>query len=107
MAEYLEKRNDPRWAMSAKAEMPMRASYRPESDITPVLSPLDSAYCQSLIGMLRQMVELGRIDICLDVSVISSHLDMPREGHMAEGGKEIPSNMPETKGHRICHESKS
>eukprot|EP00957_Ditylum_brightwellii_P077753 5908385-Ditylum_brightwellii.AAC.1 len=40
MAEYLEKRNDPRWAMPAKAEMSMRVSYRPELDITPVLSLL-------------------------------------------------------------------
>eukprot|EP00957_Ditylum_brightwellii_P070082 5322820-Ditylum_brightwellii.AAC.1 len=52
VAEYLEKRNDPRWAMSARAGTPMRASYRPELDITLVLSPIDSAYYQSLIGML-------------------------------------------------------
>eukprot|EP00957_Ditylum_brightwellii_P111884 8533117-Ditylum_brightwellii.AAC.1 len=84
VAEYLEKRNDPRWAMLAKAEMPMRASYRPDLDMIPVLSPIDSAYYQSLIGMLRWMVELGIIDICLEVSMISSHLAMPRQGHMAE-----------------------
>ena len=84
VAEYLEKRNDPRWAMPAKAETPMRVSYRPELDITPALSPIDSAYYQSLIGMLRWMVELGQIDICLEVSMMSSHLAMPREGHMAE-----------------------
>eukprot|EP00957_Ditylum_brightwellii_P177812 13544530-Ditylum_brightwellii.AAC.1 len=30
------------------------------------------------------MVELGRIDICLEVSMMSSHLVMPREGHMVE-----------------------
>eukprot|EP00957_Ditylum_brightwellii_P201933 15327869-Ditylum_brightwellii.AAC.1 len=84
VVEYLEKRNDPRWTMSAKAEMPMKASYRPELDITPVLSPFDSAYYQSLTGMLRQVVELGRIDMCLEVSLMSSHLVMPREGHMIE-----------------------
>jgi hypothetical protein len=84
VAEYLEKRNDPRWAVPAKAETPMKVSYRPELDITPALSPIDSAYYQSLIGMLRWMVELGQIDICLEVSMMSSHLAMPREGHMAE-----------------------
>eukprot|EP00957_Ditylum_brightwellii_P049419 3749511-Ditylum_brightwellii.AAC.1 len=41
VAEYLEKINDPRWTIPAKAGMLMRASYRPELDITPVLSPLD------------------------------------------------------------------
>eukprot|EP00957_Ditylum_brightwellii_P081107 6169175-Ditylum_brightwellii.AAC.1 len=30
------------------------------------------------------MVELGRIDIYLEVSMMSSHLAMPREGHSAE-----------------------
>eukprot|EP00957_Ditylum_brightwellii_P178975 13633586-Ditylum_brightwellii.AAC.1 len=84
MSEHLAKRNDPRWAMPAKTEMPMRASYRPELDITLVLPPIDSAYYQSLLGMLRWMVELGRIDICFEVSMMSSHLAMPREGHMAE-----------------------
>eukprot|EP00957_Ditylum_brightwellii_P186380 14191061-Ditylum_brightwellii.AAC.1 len=48
MAEYLAKRNDPRWAMLVKAETPIRVLYRPELDITPVLSSFDSAYCQSL-----------------------------------------------------------
>eukprot|EP00957_Ditylum_brightwellii_P007862 595223-Ditylum_brightwellii.AAC.1 len=62
----------------------MRVSYRPELDITPVLSPIDSAYYQSLIGVLRWMVELGNIDICSEVSMMSSHLTMPREGHTAE-----------------------
>lgn len=27
------------------------------------------------------MVELGRVDICLEVSMMSYHMDMPREGH--------------------------
>ena len=42
------------------------------------------AYCQSLIGVLRWMVELGRVDICLETSAMSSHLALPREGHLAQ-----------------------
>eukprot|EP00957_Ditylum_brightwellii_P211593 15366351-Ditylum_brightwellii.AAC.1 len=84
VAEYLAKKNDPRWAIPAKAEAPMEAEYRPELDSTPVLSLSDSTYYQSLIGMLRWMIELGRIDICLEVSLMASHLVMPREGHMTE-----------------------
>ena len=30
------------------------------------------------------MVELGRIDICLEVSMMSSHLALPREGHLEQ-----------------------
>jgi hypothetical protein len=28
------------------------------------------------------MVELGRVNICLEVSMLSSHLALPRRGHM-------------------------
>ena len=57
-------------------------SYRPELDVSPELTPQDSAYYQSLIGILWWIVELGRIDICLEVSMMSSHLVMPRKGHL-------------------------
>eukprot|EP00957_Ditylum_brightwellii_P153226 11662452-Ditylum_brightwellii.AAC.1 len=70
--------------MPAKAEMPMRSIYIPELDITPVLSLVDSAYYQLLIGILRWVVKLGRIDIWMEVSLMSSHLAMPRKGHMAK-----------------------
>jgi hypothetical protein len=29
-------------------------------------------------------VELGRVDICLEVSMMSSHLVLPREGHLRQ-----------------------
>jgi hypothetical protein len=37
---------------------------------------------QQLIGILRWAVELGRVDILLDVSLMSSHLCQPRMGHL-------------------------
>ena len=36
----------------------------------------------SLIGILRWLVELGRIDITCEVSMVSSYTAMPREGHL-------------------------
>ena len=30
------------------------------------------------------MVVLGQVDICLEVSIMSSHMDMPRDGHLNE-----------------------
>ena len=68
--------------LPSKAETPIRTSYRPELDISPVLGPTDAAYYQSLIGILRWIVELGRVDVCLEVSMMSSHLAMPRDGHL-------------------------
>lgn len=63
---------------------PLSSNYRPEVDVTPELGPVEAAYYQSLIGILRWMVELGRVDICLEVSMMSSHLCLPREGHLGQ-----------------------
>ena len=51
-------------------------------DVSPECNPEDAQQFQQLIGMLRWSVELGRIDIQWEVSVLSSHLAMPREGHL-------------------------
>ena len=63
---------------------PLSSDYRPELDASPELSIEDAALYQSLIGCLRWMVEMGRIDICCEVSMMSSHVAMPREGHMQQ-----------------------
>ena len=63
---------------------PLSSDYRPEVDTSEELGPEKASYYQSLIGVLRWMVELGRVDICLEVSMMSSHLALPREGHLKE-----------------------
>ena len=68
--------------LASKAETPLTTSYRPELDVLPELMPRASAHYQSLIGILRWIVELGSIDICLEVLMMSSHLAMPRKGHL-------------------------
>lgn len=67
-----------------RAKAPLTTDYRPEVDVSPELSPTDAAHYQSLIGILRWMVELGRVDICCEVSMMSSHLALPRQGHLRE-----------------------
>ena len=39
--------------------------------------------CLQRIGALRWEIELGRIDIMAEVSVLSQHQCQPREGHLA------------------------
>lgn len=78
---YLERTNQ---ALPSRAETPIRTSYRPELDMSPELASTEAAYYQSLIGILRWIVELGRVDICLEVSMMSSHLALPREGHLTQ-----------------------
>ena len=65
-----------------KAEAPFKTGYRPEIDVSRELVGDEASYYQSLIGILRWIVELGRVDICLEVSLMSSHLALPREGHL-------------------------
>jgi Reverse transcriptase (RNA-dependent DNA polymerase) len=65
-----------------KAPTPMATDYRPELDVSPTLDNEDANYYQSLIGILRWAVEIGRIDITTEVSMLSAHMAMPREGHL-------------------------
>ena len=60
------------------AETPMVTSHRPELDVSPVLGSHDASYYMSLIEILRWIVELGRVDIFLEVSIMSSQMAMPR-----------------------------
>ena len=52
----------------------MTTDYRAEIDVFPELNATDDAYYQSLIGVVRWMVELGQVDICTEVSMLSSML---------------------------------
>jgi len=65
-----------------KTKSPWPTNYRPESDITPELTPKKASYYQSLIGVLRWIVELGRGDLAMEVSAMASMMALPREGHL-------------------------
>jgi hypothetical protein len=68
--------------LKTQAKTPFMSGYRPELDVTNELdSALSSRYSQ-LIGILRWMVELGRVDIYHEVSVLSQYLALPRAGHL-------------------------
>ena len=45
--------------MPNKADTPLATTYRPELDISRELNEADTAYYQSLIGILTWSVELG------------------------------------------------
>jgi hypothetical protein len=61
---------------------PMHSEYSPELDITPFLDDEMTNYYQSQISILRWMVELGRLDIYIQVALLSSYLVKPRVGHL-------------------------
>ena len=56
--------------------------YRPELDLSPELPTDKASYYQSLIGILRWIEELGRIDICCEVSMMATCVALPRYGHL-------------------------
>jgi len=70
--------------LRGKPSTPMQAGYCPELDVSSVLGPEQANYYQSLIGVLRWAVELGRIDIHIDVCLLSSFLAEPRIGHLKQ-----------------------
>jgi hypothetical protein len=80
--EYLAKYMGGRKLPKKNATAPFASGYRPELDFTRELDSKLSTYYQSQIGILRWMVELGRIDIITEVSELASQLSLPREGHL-------------------------
>ena len=79
--EHLAKRGK---KLPYTAPNPLSTDYWPEIDVSLELGEVDAYYYHSLIGVLRWIVELGRVDIDVEVSMMSSHLALPREGHLKE-----------------------
>ncbi len=78
-----------------RVNCPLPISYRPEVDVSPLLDSKMTTRFQNGLGVLQWIVELGRIDIMTEVSMLSAHNAMPREGHL-EGIYHIFSYL---KGH--------
>jgi hypothetical protein len=71
-----------KYSIPARADNPFPVDYDPSIDQSDLLDPDCSSFYQHLIGVMRWMVELGRIDIATEVSLLSSYLACPREGHL-------------------------
>jgi hypothetical protein len=56
--------------------------YKCEMDDSPELNPEQANYCQSLIGVLHWMVEIGRVDIITEVSKLVLHMALPCDRHL-------------------------
>ena len=71
-----------RYSIPARADNLFPVDYDPSTDLSDLLDPDCSSFYQHLIGVMRWIVELGRIDIATEVSMLSSYLACPREGHL-------------------------
>ena len=63
---------------------PFVSGYHPSEDTSKELDREGMQYYQELIGVLRWAVELGRVDILLEVALLSTHLALPRVGHLQQ-----------------------
>ena len=65
-----------------KLEPPTPSKYHPELDESLECNDSDIRFCQEMVGILRWVVELGRVEILLEVSLTSSYITCPYIGHM-------------------------
>jgi hypothetical protein len=68
--------------LKKKVVSPMASGYRPELDGSPELDDDKASYYASLMGVLRWCIELGRIDIMVEVGLLARFQANPREGHL-------------------------
>ena len=70
--------------LPSKCKTLLAYGYRPELDVPPELKADGLQRYQELIGILRWAVELGRVDILMETSMMSTHLAMPRWGRLEQ-----------------------
>ena len=70
--------------LPSKCVTPFSSGYAPWLEDTPELKEDGVQRFQELIGQLRWAVEIGRVDILLETSLLSSYLAMPRVGHLEQ-----------------------
>ena len=71
-----------KYKMPKKAENPFKMGYDPELDTSPELDSNAVPWYLTITGILRWMIELGRIDIINAVLLLTYHVALLREGHL-------------------------
>ena len=70
--------------LPSKCKTLISSGYRPELDTTPELNDEGLQKYQEMIGMLRWAVKLGRVDVLLEMAMMSTHLALPCIGHFEQ-----------------------
>ena len=71
-----------KYTLPVCAENPFVMGYEAVMETSKALDPAEASYFQSIIGVMQWMVEIGRIDIATEVSLLLSRFAYPREGHL-------------------------
>ena len=59
-------------------------AYQPELDVSASCSPEEYQFYQQIVGIARWMIEIGRIGIAFEVSLMLRYLASPRVGHLTQ-----------------------
>ena len=70
--------------LPSKCVTPLSSAYKPELDSTNELKADGLQWYQEIIESLHWAVELSRVDILLETSLLSQYLAMHREGHLEQ-----------------------
>ncbi|GKY96005.1 hypothetical protein MPSEU_000561000 [Mayamaea pseudoterrestris] len=68
--------------LKTKIAGPLPSGYEPDLDTSPECNEEEHSYYMSQVQVLRWAVELGRIDVATEVSMLASHMASPRKGHL-------------------------
>ena len=79
VSSWLEGRGQ---ALKSKVAAVLPSNYRPELDVSPLCNAEDHSTYMQHIGILRWAVELGRIDIATEVSMMAAYAAAPRQYHL-------------------------
>ena len=82
MVECLLAEDGEGYVLKSNAKNPFPTGYKPEVDVTDELDQMLASRYMQLIGILRWAVEIGRIDIFLETSLLSQYQANPRFGHL-------------------------
>ena len=84
LEDRLKKKNAQTKLPSKGVKTPMASSYVPELDMSEELDGDGITMFQELIGELRWAIEIGRVDIHTEVSMLSAYQASPRRGHLEQ-----------------------
>ena len=70
--------------LPTKCKTPVKIGYCSELAVSRELKADGVQYYMKLIGVLRWTYEIGQVDIIYETSIMSTHLALPRVGHLEE-----------------------
>ena len=68
--------------LKKNVKAPWPSGYEPELDDSDELNATHANFYQHLVGVLQWILELGRVDAIAEISILSSYLCNPRDGHL-------------------------